>query len=131
MLRTSRSPHAPPRRVLVVEDNATLRALLSLALESNGYVPIAAESCESAMELAAVDPPDLWIIDHTMPGMSGADLVRTLRASHDVRLRDARVLGVSGRADSAMELRCAGAGQTLQKPLDERKLLAWLEGGEH
>jgi two-component system phosphate regulon response regulator PhoB len=125
------APTRAPRRVLVVEDNATLRALLSLALESNGYVPIGAESCESAMELAAVDPPDLWIIDHTLPGMSGADLVRTLRASDDARLRYAPVLGVSGRVESASELRDAGAGQTLQKPLDERMLLAWLEGGGH
>jgi len=118
-----------PRRVLVVEDNATLRALLSLALESNGYVSIGAESCEVAMAFAVDDPPDAWIVDQTMPGMTGADLVRCLRASDDARLRDAPVLGVSGRDDGATELRRAGAWQTLQKPLDERKLLAWLEGG--
>jgi len=119
-----------PKRVLVVEDNATLRALLSLALESHGYVPLGAETCEAAIELATVDPPDAWIIDQTMPGMSGSDLVRRLRSSRDTRLRDAPVLGVSGRDESALELRRAGAWQTLSKPLDERKLLAWLKGGE-
>lgn len=113
----------------MVEDNATLRALLSMALESNGYTPIAAESCEVALELAAVDPPDAWIVDQTMPGMTGADLVRRLRASSDARLRDAPILGVSGRDDSAFELRRAGAGATALKPLDERKLLDWLNGG--
>jgi DNA-binding response OmpR family regulator len=125
----SRAAAAPPRRVLVVEDNATLRALLSLALESNGYVPIAVESSEAAMELALADPPDAWIVDQTLPGMTGADLVRRLRASGDARLRDAPVLGVSGRIEGASALRLAGAGQTLQKPLDERMLLAWLDGG--
>jgi DNA-binding response OmpR family regulator len=125
----SRPAVAPPKRILVVEDNATLRALLSLALESNGYVPIGVESSEAAMELALADPPDAWIVAQTLPGMTGADLVRCLRASDDIRLRDARVLGVSGRAEGAGELRLAGAGQTLQKPLDERMLLAWLEGG--
>lgn len=119
----------PPRRILVVEDNATLRALVSLTLESNGYSPIVAESAEVALELAAVDPPDGWIVDQTMPGMSGAELVRRLRASPDARLRDAPILGVTGRDDSAFELRRAGAGQTALKPLDERKLLAWLSGG--
>lgn len=116
-------------RVLVVEDNATLRALVSMALESNGYTPIGAESCEVALELAAVDPPDAWIVDQTMPGMTGAELVRRLRASTDARLRDAPILGVSGRDDSAFELRRAGAGATALKPLDERKLLDWLNGG--
>lgn len=118
----------PPRRILVVEDNATLRALVSLTLESNGYAPIVAESGEDALALAAVDPPDGWIVDQTMPGMSGADLVRRLRASPDARLRDAPVLGISGRDESAFELRRAGAGQTARKPLDERMLLAWLSG---
>jgi two-component system phosphate regulon response regulator PhoB len=119
-----------PHRVLVVEDNATLRTLLLLALESHGYVPLAAESCEAAIDfLEEHDPPDAWIVDHTMPGMTGAELVRCLRASNDARLREAPVLGVTGRAESALELREAGAGQTLEKPLDERKLLAWLEDG--
>ncbi|HSM92522.1 MAG TPA: response regulator [Anaeromyxobacteraceae bacterium] len=119
----------PHRRVLLVEDNATLRALLSLALETHGYVPLTAETCEAALELAAVDPPDAWVVDHTMPGMSGAELVRRLRSSSDARLRDAPVLGVSGRDENACELRRAGAWQTLQKPVDERRLLAWLNGG--
>jgi len=118
-----------PKRILVVEDNATLRGLVSLALESHGYVPLGAESCEAALELAAIDPPDVWIVDHTMPGMTGAELVRCLRASADARIREAPVLGVSGRDDGASELLLAGAGRTLLKPLDERMLLAWLEGG--
>ena len=117
------------RRILLVEDNATLRALLSLALESNGYVPLTAESCEAAMELAAIDPPDAWIVDHTMPGMSGAELVRRLRSSTDARLRDAPVLGVSGRDENAFELRRAGACQTLQKPIDERRSSPGWPGG--
>jgi DNA-binding response OmpR family regulator len=120
---------APTRRVLVVEDNATLRGLVSLALESNGCTPIVAESCEMALELAAVDPPDAWIVDQTMPGMTGAELVRRLRSSADARLRDAPVLGISGRDDSAFELRRAGAQHTVRKPLDDRTLRAWLSGG--
>jgi len=120
---------APTRRILVVEDNATLRALVSLALESNGCTPIAAESAEAALELARIDPPDAWIVDQTMPGMTGAELVRELRASSDVRLRDAPVLGISARDESAFELKLAGAQQIACKPLDEKMLRAWLSGG--
>jgi len=130
-MRSASGQIEPPRahrRVLVVEDNAALRALLSMALESNGYVTLTAETGELALDLAAVDPPDVWIVDGAIPGMTGADLVRRLRASPDARLRDAPVLGVSGRDESAFELRRAGAWKTLRKPLDERSLLAWLEG---
>lgn len=113
----------------MVEDNATLRALVSMALESNGCTPIAAESCEDALALAAVDPPDGWIVDQTLPGMTGADLVRRLRASADARLRDAPILGITVRDESAFELRRAGAGATALKPLDDRKLVDWLTRG--
>ena len=70
-----------PKRILVVDDNLTLRVLLSQALEAAGYVAFCAESAEAALELASFDPPDLWVVDHHMPGMNGADLIRALRRS--------------------------------------------------
>ena len=61
---------ARARKILIVDDNGVLRALLAQALEAAGYVAIAADSGESALEVARFEPPDLCVVDQVMPGMS-------------------------------------------------------------
>jgi len=114
---------ARPMRILVVDDNLTLRVLLAQALEAAGYVAIAAESAEAALEVARFDPPDLWIVDHHMPGMDGAQLIRELRRSADAMLRSAPAIGLTGYDEGARELVAAGALCALAKPCGERPLL--------
>jgi len=114
---------ARPKRILVVDDNLTLRVLLSHALEEAGYVAIAAESAEAALAVAQFDPPDLWLVDHHMPGMDGAQLIRELRRSPDERLRAAPAIGLTGYEEAAQDLVAAGAVCALAKPCGERPLL--------
>lgn len=115
--------HARPKRILVVDDNESLRTLLAFALESAGYVAIAAESGETALEVARFDPPDLAVIDQHMPGMSGAELVRALRDCDDEQLRQVPVIGLSGMDGAGRLLVEAGALAALPKPFEERPLL--------
>jgi len=114
---------ARPKRILVVDDNLTLRVLLSQALEEAGYVAIAAESAEAALEVARFDPPDLWLVDHHMPGMNGAQLIGLLRRSTDERLRGVPAIGLTGYEEAARDLVAAGAACALAKPLREGPLL--------
>jgi two-component system, OmpR family, phosphate regulon response regulator PhoB len=116
-------PKERPKRILVVDDNLPLRVLLSHALEEAGYVAIAAESGEAALEVASFDPPDLCLIDHHMPGMDGAALIRALRGSPDARLRAIPAIGLTGYEPAARDLLEAGAVFALQKPCGEGPLL--------
>ncbi len=113
-----------PKRILVVDDNLPLRTMISLALESAGYVAFPAESAEAALEVARFDPPDLCLVDQGMPGMSGADLIRALRASTDERLRRIPAIGLTGLDRGAQDLVAAGALFALRKPVDEE---SWLQ----
>lgn len=112
-----------PKRILVVDDNLTLRVLLSQALEEAGYVAIAAESAEAALDVARFDPPDLWVVDHHMPGMDGAALIRELRRSADERLRSVPAIGLTGYEEAAQALVDAGAVCALGKACGEAPLL--------
>lgn len=114
---------ATPKRILVVDDNLTLRVLLSQALEEAGYVAIGADSAEAALDVARFDPPDLWLVDHHMPGMDGAQLIRELRRSADPRLRTAPAIGLTGYEEAAQDLVAAGAVCALSKPCEEAPLL--------
>jgi CheY-like chemotaxis protein len=110
-------------RVLVVDDNHLIRRLLDLILEGAGLAPVEADSGEAALALALRDPPDLCIVDESMPGMTGSELIRALRASPDRRLASVPVIGISGRAGARDELLAAGATHFLPKPIEERAML--------
>jgi CheY-like chemotaxis protein len=112
-----------PKRILVVDDNLTLRVLLSQALEEAGYVAIGAESAEAALDVARFDPPDLWVVDHHMPGMDGAELIRELRKSTDERLRSVPAIGMTGYEEAAQALVDAGAVCALGKAFGEAPFL--------
>jgi CheY-like chemotaxis protein len=114
---------ARPARILVVDDNETLRTLVAQALESEGYVAIAAESGEAALEVARFAPPDLCLVDHVMPGMTGAELIRALRASLDERLRSVPAIGLSAYDGARHELMAAGAVASIGKPVAYGALL--------
>jgi CheY-like chemotaxis protein len=115
-----------PPRILVVDDNHLIRRLLGLILEGAGYASVEAESGEAALAASLADPPDLCIVDEAMPGMSGSDLIRALRASRDPRLERVPVIGISGRAGAREELLAAGATVFLAKPIEEQPVLAAL-----
>ena len=125
---------ARPARILVVEDNETLRTLLAQVLEGEGYVAIPAESGEEALEVARLAPPDLCLVDHVMPGMSGAEFIRALRRSTEDRLRMVPAIGLSAYESGRSELVAAGAIGAFGKPVAyaalidgiRRALKSWL-----
>ena len=106
-------------RVLVVDDNDEFRATVSAVLEGEGYDVVSAASGPAA--LATLDggpPPDLILIDLTMPGMSGAELVRELGRHGEV--------SSFGLVAMSCELSASAspARWFLKKPLDMDLLLA-------
>jgi CheY-like chemotaxis protein len=113
-----------PARILVVDDNLPLRLMVAQALEARGYVTVAAESGEAALAAASWEPPDLCLVDYLMPGMNGAELVRTLRTSADPRLRAMPAIGLTAYAEGGRDLLEAGVVEALRKPCDEETLVA-------
>jgi CheY-like chemotaxis protein len=113
-----------PVQILVVDDNLPLRLMVAQALEEHGFVTVAAESGEAALEAIGYRPPDLCVVDYFMPGMSGAELIRELRGSRDERLRRVKVIGLTGYEGGDRELLLAGADLVLRKPWNEAALLA-------
>ena len=65
--------------VLVVEDDATVRRFLAENLVADRFAPMPAESAEEALALLAGARPDAALIDVGLPGMSGLDLIGTIR----------------------------------------------------
>jgi two-component system, cell cycle sensor histidine kinase and response regulator CckA len=106
----------PDRKILIVDDEAAIRSLLSCAVSGPGVTVFEADSGQQALSLAAKQAPfELVITDVLMPGMDGIDLARKLADSHYAQ----RFLFISGYCDqNTMTQRTAGLATTgfLAKP---------------
>jgi len=113
-----------PAHLLVVDDNAENRDMLSRRLRSQGFTIAVAESGPEALRLLEEIPFDLVLLDVVMPGMSGLDVLRDLRPRHAAA--DLPVIMATARDDSndvvtALRL---GANDYVTKPLDFPVVLA-------
>lgn len=71
----------PPRKLLVVDDDPDIRRIAALALERlGGFQVTLAEDAQAALESATRDPPDLVLLDVSMPGTDGPGALRALRS---------------------------------------------------
>jgi two-component system phosphate regulon response regulator PhoB len=110
-------------KVLIADDQESMRSLIRLTLESGHFEIIEAADGGSASHLAQEHQPDLVFLDWTMPGLSGIEVCRKLR--EDPRTADAKIVMVSGRADVAEQAAgfAAGADDYITKPFSPLELL--------
>ncbi|RJK98140.1 response regulator [Vallicoccus soli] len=78
-MTTDAAAAAPARRALVVEDDADVRGLLTTHLRRLGWSVDGAATGEEAVERALAAPPQLVVVDVVLPGISGYDVVQSLR----------------------------------------------------
>ena len=108
----------PKARVLIVDDEAAFRMMLTLLLQKNGFECVAAPDGEAAVELLNRDTFDVGVFDIMMPGMNGGELASIAReVSPDMRL-----IAVSALACSP-ELTDFGFEAALQKPFKVESLV--------
>ncbi|MCM3902230.1 MAG: response regulator [Pyrinomonadaceae bacterium] len=115
------------RHALVVDDVEDVTYMLSVLLENEGYEVVTADSGFAALEAAREHKFDVVISDIGMPGMSGYDLAKTLRAlpGYD-KVPMVAVTGFSMFDDRARSLD-AGFNAHLTKPIEPRALLDLIE----
>jgi two-component system, cell cycle sensor histidine kinase and response regulator CckA len=111
--------------ILVVEDFAALRVLLTRVLGASGHRVVAAESLPAARAACEAADFDLVVTDVAIPGGNGADLARQLAADRP----GLRLLFVSGSAPDDLDLEVPGAHTDfLQKPFDIDELVVRVGG---
>ena len=108
-------------RVILVDDDATLREDVKSLLVLNGYTVWDAGGAEPALELIEAHRPHCVIFDLTMPGMGGVELARHVRAGFGSELVMIALTGSSQPPDIT-DAEQAGADFVLRKPLDVKRL---------
>jgi DNA-binding response OmpR family regulator len=113
-------PGKPPRRILIVDDEASIREVLARYLKRAGFVTMEAADGPEALRVARATPPDLLILDLMLPGMDGLDVCRALRQTWA-----GPVLMLTARGEEADTLEGfrAGADDYVTKPFSPREVV--------
>ncbi len=112
-------------RILVVDDDLSMRQFLRILLEREGYRVATAESAERALAEARAEWPALVLTDLNMPGRSGLELLREIKAEAAAARRDVEVVVVTafGSTESAVQAMRDGAADYVTKPFNNAELL--------
>jgi two-component system response regulator RegA len=107
---------------MIVDDDETLREVLAGALRDRGYEVRTASHHAEAVAIAQQDPPEHVVVDLCMPGPSGLELIRALKAIEP----ETRIVVLTGYGSiaTALDATRLGACHYLQKPADADEVLA-------
>jgi DNA-binding response OmpR family regulator len=123
------------QKILVIDDDDSLRDTIALMLERENYLPLLAADGKTGHELALSRNPDLILVDLRLPVMSGAEVCKVLRAAR-VRTPIIVLSAIGDEVDKVLLLEM-GADDYIVKPFGSRELLARIRAvlrrtaGEH
>ena len=107
-------------RLLIVDDDVQLSAVIAEVLQATGYQTRSASSAAEAFWAIMQEMPDAILLDVTMPGLSGVEIIPALRFAS----RDVKIIMVSGTSDMglAKQALAYGAFDFITKPIDFDRL---------
>jgi len=119
-VEANRAAGKPTRRILIVDDESTVREVLGQYLQLEGYMVMQAADGLDALRLAEASPPDLVILDLMLPGIDGLDVCSRLRAKSAVP-----ILMLTARTEDADKFAGfeAGTDDYITKPFRAREVV--------
>lgn len=111
------------KRIVVVDDEAHIRHIVSMKLRNAGFEVLTASDGEEALELCNSEKPDLLITDYQMPLLSGLELCQKLRASEATREIPVVMLTARGFDLDPSETAQTGIAAVMSKPFSPREVL--------
>jgi two-component system chemotaxis response regulator CheY len=112
------------RKILIVDDSVSIRAMMGETLRNRGFAVIEAEHGSDALHKLAGEHVDLIVTDLNMPVMDGISLIHQVREQPVTRLIPILMLTTEGTAAKKAEGKAAGATGWIMKPFDPDRLVA-------
>ncbi|MCX6357265.1 MAG: diguanylate cyclase [Candidatus Aureabacteria bacterium] len=109
------------KKILIIDDDESLRVLLKARLEANGYSVVAAGGGMEALALLRPEKPDLILLDIMMPDMGGEEVLRRMKGNREIPPIPVIFLTAKDTTVAGLEL---GAADYIQKPFNSEELIA-------
>ncbi len=113
-----------PHRILVVEDEPSIAELIAVNLTHSGFIVERALQADEAMRIIRVNKPDLLILDWMMPGKSGVQFTKELRANSELQHLPILMLTAKGAESDKIQGLDSGADDYVTKPFSPKELIA-------
>lgn len=110
-------------RILVIEDEAEIAALVAYQLTRDGYRVETAANGADGLEAIRREAPDLVVLDRMLPGLSGDDILKAIRADRNLRDVPVLVLTAKREHDDRIQGLELGADDYVTKPFSPRELV--------
>ena len=112
------------KRVMTVDDSATVRQVLHMTLEGAGYEVVQAVDGEDALEKMSGENIDMLVTDLNMPKLDGIGLIKEVRLNPGNRFMPIIMLTTESQPEKKQEGKAAGASGWIVKPFKPEQLLA-------
>jgi CheY-like chemotaxis protein len=125
---TSETTDPGRKKLLVIDDDSTIRAMMSLMLRTCNVKIYDARNGVEGIAVAELIPPQLILLDITMPGMDGIEVVKRLRAhTSEVLQKVPIVMFTASPENLRKQAMDAGANAVLEKPAPKQLLIQFIE----
>jgi len=115
------------KKILIVDDEASIREMIAVALEMAGYQCLEASNTQDAYSLIVDDKPSMVLLDWMLPGTSGLEFARRLKRDDRTAEVPIIMLTAKGEEDNKVLGLEAGADDYITKPFSPRELVARLK----
>jgi len=115
------------RKIMVIDDDANIRSVLTLRLERSGYAVQMARNGLEALSVVLPNPPDLIILDLLLPKIAGFEVLRNLKSNRLTADIPVIILTAMTTPACRNESYALGAARFLAKPFSPRNLVAEIE----
>lgn len=119
----SSQPQSPAPRILVVEDEPDIAALIAYQLTREGFRVETASNGDQALTAINREVPDLLVLDRMLPGLSGDEILRSLRQESSTQSLPVLILTAKREQEDRIEGLELGADDYLTKPFSPRELV--------
>ncbi len=115
------------RKIMVIDDDANIRAVLKLRLERSAYAVQMARDGTEALSIVLPNPPDLIILDLLLPKIDGFEVLRNLKSNRLTAHIPVMILTARATPACRNKSYTLGASRFFAKPFSPRKLVAEME----
>lgn len=112
------------RKILIVEDEAPIREMLSFVMEQHGYQPVEAGDFKNALAQIVEPYPDMILLDWMLPGGSGIQLAKHIKGQEHTRHIPIIMLTARGEEEDKVKGLEVGADDYITKPFSPKELMA-------